>query len=58
MTTDDGDGLLGGVGALELGDEARSTDDIEGGDTEDALRVVDALGLENLGNDGDGGVDL
>jgi hypothetical protein len=58
VTTNDGDVLSGGVGALELGDEARGTDNVEGGDTEEALRVVDALGLEDLGGDGDGGVDL
>jgi hypothetical protein len=58
VTTNDGDVLSGGVGALELGDEARGTDNVEGGDTEEALGVVDALGLEDLGGDGDGGVDL
>ena len=58
VTTDDGDELLGGVGVLDLRDEAGSTDDVEGGDTEDALGVVDVPGLEDLGNDGDGGVDL
>jgi hypothetical protein len=58
VTTDDGDVLAGGVGVLQLGDEAGSADDIEGGDTEEALGVVDTLGLEDLGGDGDGGVDL
>ena len=58
VTTDDGDGLVGWVGALELGDEAGSTDYIEGGDTEESLWVVDVLGLENLGADWNGGVDL
>lgn len=58
VATDDGDVLAGGVGVLELGDEARGTDDVEGGDTEEALGVVDTPGLEDLGGDGDGGVDL
>lgn len=58
VTTDDGDVLVGGVRALQLGDEARGTDDIESGDTEEALGVVDTLGLEDLGGDGDGGVNL
>ena len=58
MTTDNGDLLVGGVSALELGDEARSTDDVKGGDTEETLGVVDTLGLVNLGDDGDGRVDL
>lgn len=58
VTTDDGDGLVGRVGALELGDEAGGTDDVEGGDTEESLWVVDVLGLEDLGADWDSGVDL
>jgi hypothetical protein len=57
VTTNNGDLLIGGVGALLLRDEAGGTDDVEGGDTEEALGVVDALALEDLGNDGDGGVD-
>lgn len=58
VATDDGDGLVGGVGALDLGDEAGGTDNVQGGDTEEALGVVDTLGLVDLGDDGDGGVDL
>jgi hypothetical protein len=58
VTTDDGDVLAGGVGVLQLGDKAGSADNIEGGDTEEALGVVDTLRLEDLGGDGDGGVDL
>jgi hypothetical protein len=58
VATNNGDVLAGGVGVLDLGDEARGTDNVEGGDTEEALGVVDALGLEDLGGDGDGGVDL
>jgi hypothetical protein len=58
VAADDGDVLAGGVGALQLRDEARGADDVEGGDTEETLGVVDALGLEDLGADGDGGVDL
>jgi hypothetical protein len=58
VATNNGDVLAGGVGVLELGDEARGTDDVEGGDTEEALGVVDTLGLEDLGGDGNGRVDL
>lgn len=58
VTTDNGDDLVGGVGLLELGDEARSTDDVKGGDTEETLGVVDTLGLVDLGDDGDSRVDL
>lgn len=57
VATDDGDVLVLGVGALDLADEARGTDDIEGGDTEEALGVVDTTGLVDLGADGDGRVD-
>ena len=58
MATNDGDSLIGGVGALDLRDEARGTDDVKGGDTEQTLGVVDVAGLVDLGNDGNGGVDL
>jgi hypothetical protein len=58
VATNNGDVLAGGVGVLDLGDEARGTDDVEGGDTEEALGVIDASLLEDLGGDGDGGVDL
>lgn len=57
VATNDGDVLVLGVRALDLGNEARGTDDIEGGDTEELLGVVDTLGLEDLLADGDGGVD-
>lgn len=57
VATNNGDVLIGRVGALELGDEAGGADDIEGGDTEQTLGVVDTAGLEDLGDDGDGGVD-
>jgi hypothetical protein len=57
VAADNGDVLVLGVGALDLGDEAAGTDDIEGGDTEEGLGVVDTTGLEDLGADGDGGVD-
>ena len=40
-----------------MADEAARAHDIEGGDAEEALRVVDALALEDLGGDGDGAVD-
>lgn len=58
VAADDGDVLVGRVGSLELRDEARGADDVEGGHAEEALGVVDALALENLGGDGDGRVDL
>ena len=57
VTADDGDVLVLGVGALELGDEAAGADNVEGGDAKEGLGVVDAAGLENLCADGDGGVD-
>lgn len=57
VATDDNNVLRGGVGALELRDEARGTDNVKSGDTEESLGVVDALGLEDLCGDGDGRVD-
>lgn len=57
VTTNNDNVLRGGVGALELGDEARGTDDVESGDTEHALGVVDTSSLEDLGGNGDGRVD-
>lgn len=58
VTTDNGDELVGGVGLLDLRDEAGGTDNVQRGDTEEALGVVDTLGLVDLRDDGDGGVDL
>lgn len=58
VTTDNGDLLGGGVGVLDLGDEARGTDNVQGGDTKQTLGVVDTLGLVDLGDNGDGRVDL
>lgn len=58
VTSDDGHVLVGWVGGLDLGDESGSTDDIEGGDTEQALGVVDTTGLEDLSDNWDGGVNL
>ena len=58
VATNDGNTLVSWVSALELRDEARSADNIEGGDTEDALGVIDTLRLEDLGNNGDSRVDL
>lgn len=58
VATNDWDGgRLGVLGAGDLGHEGLSTDDIEGGDTEEALWVEDALGLQDLGGNWDGGVD-
>jgi len=47
VSTDDGDVLVSRVGVLELGDEAGGADDVEGGDTKEALGVVNAPGLED-----------
>ena len=58
MATDDGDVLVGGIGALDLRNKAGRTNNIERGDTEETLGVIDALRLEDLGSDRDGGIDL
>lgn len=58
MTTDDGDGGLGGV--LQTGEllgESLGTNDVKGGDTEQTLGVENTGVLEDLGGNGDGGVD-
>lgn len=58
VATDDGDNELLGVAlASDLGNEGLGTDNVEGGDTEEALGVEDALGLEDLGGDGDSRID-
>jgi hypothetical protein len=57
VTTDDGDVDVLGVGLLDLGQESGSSDNVEGGDTEESLLVKDTGLLEDLGEDGDGGVD-
>lgn len=58
VATDDCDLLVRRVGALDLGDKAGGTDNVKGGDTEEALGVVYVLGLEDFGDDWDSGVDL
>ena len=58
MATDDGDVLVGGISALDLRNEAGRTNNIERGDTEETLGIIDALRLEDLGSDRDGRVDL
>lgn len=58
VAADDDDGLVGGIGVLDLGKEAGGADDVEGGDAEEAFGVVDAFGFEDFSADGDGRVDL
>ena len=57
MATDDGDVLVRWVAVLDLGDEAGGADDVESGDTEELLWVVDTPLFENFGRDWDGAVD-
>ena len=58
MASNDGDILVGWVGALKLRNKSGGTDCIECSNTEEALWVVDVLGLEDLGTDRDSRVDL
>jgi hypothetical protein len=58
VSTNDGDVLIRRIGLLHLGDEARRTDNIQSGHTEETLGVVDTLALEDLGDDWDSGVNL
>ena len=57
VTTDNGDDGVLRARAGDFGKETSGTDDIEGGDTENAAGVVDTSFLENLRDDGDGAVD-
>lgn len=57
VSTDNDDVLVSWVGLLDLGDESAGTDNIEGGNTEQALGVVDTGSLEDLSDDWDGAVD-
>jgi hypothetical protein len=58
VATDDGDGSLRGVGQTgELLGEGLGADNIQSGNTEQALGVEDASGLEDLGGNGDSRVD-
>jgi hypothetical protein len=57
VATNDNDVLVGRVGALVLGDEAGGADNIEGGDTEETLGVVDTGLLQDLSGNRDGAVD-
>ena len=43
VAADDCDVLVRGISALDLGDESRCSDNIEGCDTKEALGVVDSL---------------
>ncbi len=58
MAADDRNGFGRWVRVLDLGDEARGTDNVQSGYTEETFGVVHTLGLEDLGGDGDGRVDL
>lgn len=57
VTTNDGDVDVLGVGILDLTKESGSSDNVEGGNTEETLLVEDTGLLEDLSEDGDGGVD-
>jgi hypothetical protein len=57
VTTNDRDGGLRGVLlAAQRSNKGLGTDDIEGGDTKEALRIEDVVLLENLRGDWDGAV--
>jgi hypothetical protein len=58
VTTDNSYLLINWICSLEFGDEAGSSNDVKGGDTEECLGVVDTLGLVDFGADGNGRVDL
>lgn len=53
MSTNDRDLLIRRITALDLTDESASSDNIQSCNTKKALRVVDALALEDLSNNWD-----
>lgn len=58
VATNNGDVELGGVRlANNSGGEGLGSDNVEGGDTEQLLGVEDVVLLQDLGGNGDGGVD-
>lgn len=58
MSTNDGDSQLVGLLLTSNGsDEGLGTDDVEGGNTEELLRVEDTGLFQDLGSDWDGRVD-
>ena len=57
VATDDSHNSVIGGSTSDPGQEACSTDNVKGSDTEDAAGVEDTSLFEGLGNDGDGGVD-
>lgn len=58
VSTDDGNIDLGGVQALGLTNEGVGADNVQGGDTEDPVGVVDTSLLEYLRGDGNSAVHL
>jgi hypothetical protein len=56
VTTNNGDFLVDRIGVLGFGNEARSANNVQGCNTEKALWVVNALGLEDLGSDRNSGI--
>ena len=56
VTSNNDNVLINWVGLLDLGNESGSADNIESGNTEELLWVVNSLGLEDLSNDWNGAV--
>lgn len=50
--------LICWVGSFDLRDEARGTNDVKGGDTEEALGIINTFGLVDLSTDRDSRIDL
>jgi hypothetical protein len=57
VASNNGDVLIRRISALDLGNEAASSDDVEGGYTEQTLRIVDTPALVDLGGNRNGAVD-
>jgi hypothetical protein len=58
MTTDNCDLLICWIGTLDFRNEARSTDNVKSGDSEETFGVVDALRFVDLSTDWYGRIDL
>ena len=58
VAANDCDVFIGRIRAFELRNETGSADDVKGGDTKEALRIVDAFRFEDLRADWYRGVDL
>lgn len=58
MTADNSDMLVCRISTFDFRDEARGANDVQGGNTKEAFRIIDAFGFVDLSTDWNGGIDL